>query len=83
MLTKIIYVNHQHREREEKIVKNIKDLHREKEVEEELRERKKAEKKAREKEDAYQERLKNWELREKRKAKEYEKVCKYEKVHEV
>lgn len=62
------------REREEKIVRNLKDVQREKELEEELRERKKAEKKAREKEDAYQERLLNWEAREKRKTKEYEKV---------
>ena len=55
-------------------MKNVRDLQREKEIEEELRERKKTEKKAREKEEAYQERLLNWEQREKRKAKEYEKV---------
>lgn len=64
-----------YRERDEgKIAKNIRDIQREKEMEEEARERKKAEKKAREKEAAYQERLRNWELRERRKAKEYEKV---------
>lgn len=57
------------------MVKNVRDVQREKEIEEELRERKKAEKKAREKEEAYQERLLNWEQREKRKIKEYEKVA--------
>lgn len=62
------------REREEKISKNVRDVQREKEMEDEIRERKKAEKKAREKEEAYQERLMNWEQREKRKAKDYEKV---------
>lgn len=53
--------------------KNVRDVQRTKEVEDEMRERKKLEKKARDKEAAYQERLRNWELRERRKAKEYER----------
>lgn len=52
----------------------MKDLQREKEIEEEMRDYKKAEKKTREREDAYHQRLINWELREKRKFKEYEKI---------
>lgn len=71
---RIILISTNCRERDEKITKNVRDVQREKEMEEEIRERKKAEKKAREKEEAYQERLMNWEQREKRKAKEYEKV---------
>lgn len=62
------------REREEKIIRNLKDLQREKEIEEEMREYKKSEKRNREMEEAYQDRLINWELREKRKFKEYEKI---------
>lgn len=47
-----------------KVIKNLKELQREKEIEEEIRERKKQEKKTRDKEAAYQERLRNWENRE-------------------
>lgn len=59
-----------------KIVRNHREIQREKEMEEESKERKRVEKKAREKEACYQERLRNWESRERRKAKEYEKVSK-------
>lgn len=55
------------------MVKVPRDIQKEKEVEDELRERKKAEKKARDKEAAFQERLRNWEIRERRQIKEYEK----------
>lgn len=47
-----------------KVIKNLKELQREKEIEDEIRERKKQEKKTRDKETAYQERLRNWENRE-------------------
>lgn len=50
-----------------------RDLQREQDMEDEIRERKKSEKKAHEKEAAYQERLRNWEVRERRRNKEYEK----------
>lgn len=62
--------------------KNVRDLQRSKEMEDELRERKKLEKKAREKEAAYQERLRNWELRERRKAKDYERDQERERCRE-
>lgn len=53
--------------------KNVRDVQRTKEMEDEARERKKLEKRARDKEMAYQERLRNWELRERRKAKDYDR----------
>lgn len=67
-----------YRERDEvKIVRNHREIQREKEMEDESRERKRIEKKAREKEAGYQERLRNWESRERRKAKDYEKVSEF------
>lgn len=62
--------------------KNVRDVQRGKEMEDELRERKKLEKRAREKEAAYQERLHNWELRERRKAKEYERDSERDRCRE-
>lgn len=62
--------------------KNVRDVQRTKEMEDELRERKKLEKRARDKEAAYQERLRNWELRERRKAKDYERDSERERCRE-
>lgn len=53
--------------------KTVRNVQRQKEMDEELRDRKKREKKTREMEAAYQERLRIWELRERRKAKDYER----------